>query len=210
MSDDTYNLALKVPMTAIERLDALVPDVAAEYQHLQAAGLIRKVSRSTVARLVMEAGLEALETTYKAAPPPQRVKSYTLVDPTDGLKAKAVIPPPTVEQCASGEAAAMARAQAAEPDDTDPASALVRAYGGRKPSRRSKPTTRGGRLLRQWRESNGLSQAQAADRFNVSQPTWGRWERGAATPTKAARAELEDLVEDLYPDDWTTPDAGDE
>lgn len=210
MSDDTYNLGLKVPMAVIERLDALVPDVAAEYQHLQAAGLIRKVSRSTVARLVMDAGLEALEAKYRGTPPPQRAKSYTLVDSEDGGKAKAVIPPPTVEQCASGEAAEMARAQAAEPDPDDPESAFLRAYP--KPSRRSKPTTRAGRLLRQWREGNALSQAQAAERFGASQPTWGRWERGAATPTAKARAELEDLVENLYPDDWTAQDgdAGEE
>ena len=204
MSDDTYNLGLKVPMAVIERLDALVPDVAAEYQHLQAAGLIRKVSRSTVARLVMDAGLEAMETKYKGTPPPQRVKSYTVMDPQDGGRAKAAIPTPTVDQAASGEAATVARIQDSDPDDLAPASAFVRAVG-RKPSRRSKPTTRSGRLVRRWREGNGLSQEQAADRFGVSQPTWGRWERGESKPTKAARAELEDLVEDLTPGDWTTP-----
>ena len=187
MSDDTYNLALKVPMAVIERLDALVPDVAAEYQHLQAAGLIRKISRSTVARLVLDAGLEAMEAKYNAPTP------------------KA--PPPTKTPTSEG-----ATTRKTEPADDEPESALIRAYGGRKPSRRSKPATVGGKLLRQWRESSGLSQAQAAERFGATQPTWGRWERGESKPTKAARAELEGLVEDLDPEAWTTPNtaAGEE
>jgi len=92
-----------------------------------------------------------------------------------------------------------------EPDPDDPASALLRAYGGRKPSRRSKPATRAGRLLRQWREGNGLSQVQAAARIGKTQVQWGRYERGESTPLAGTRAELETLVEDLQPDDWTTP-----
>ncbi|MBU0611290.1 MAG: helix-turn-helix domain-containing protein [Armatimonadetes bacterium] len=173
MSD--YNLALKVPMPMIERLDALVSDVEAAYVDLRAAGLVRKVSRSTVARLALDAGIGALETKYRDTPPPVAPKR--------------------------------APAAPCEPDDTEPASALLRAYGGRKPSRRSKPETRAGRLLRQWRESNALSQVQAAERIGKKQAQWGRYERGTHNPPAAIRAELERLA-GISPDDWTTPADG--
>jgi hypothetical protein len=94
MSD--YNLALKVPMAMIERLDALVPDVTGEYRHLQATGLIRKVSRSTVARLAMDTGLSAMEERYRDAQPANH-------EPIEAIPAP--------------------RKVTAEPDDTDPASA---------------------------------------------------------------------------------------
>lgn len=171
MSDGTYNMALKVPMAMIERLDALVGDVEAEYQHLQAAGLIRKVSRSTVARLVMDAGLIELESRYlrRAA----RTEGAPTTKPATGAD--------------------------------EPASAFLREY--RRPSRRSKPATVAGQLLRKWRESSALSQAQAAERVGRGQATWGKWEKGTITPPAALRAELEDLA-GIGPDDWTTPADG--
>jgi len=209
VSDETYNLALKVPMAMIERLDALVPDVAAEYQHLQAAGLIRKVSRSTVARLVMDAGLEALEAKYKGTPPPQRAMSYTLVDKDDGKKTKAVIPPPTVEQQASGEAPEMARRQAAEPDPDEPESAFLRQY--QKPSRMKKPATAAAGRLRKWRQGEGMNQTQAAELLGITQSAYSTLETGKRPPTPPQAAKLAELA-GIDPDDWTTPnpDAGEE
>ncbi len=41
-------------------------------------------------------------------------------------------------------------------------------------------------MLIDWRNREGLSQAQAADVLNVSQQTISVWERGLATPRAAA------------------------
>ena len=91
---------------------------------------------------------------------------------------------------------------AAEPDDMEPASAFVREY--RKPSRRSPSITVAGRRLRRWRESNGLTQTKAAERFGKKQAQWGKYEKGTSLPRPALRAKLEDLA-GIDPDDWTTP-----
>ena len=172
MSDKTYNLGLKVPMTMIERLDALVSDVEAEYQHLQAAGLIRKVSRSTVARLVMDAGLDALETRYWTT------SSKPLPDPSPGAH----------------------KVEAAEPDDTDPASAFLRSY--QKPSRMVKPATATAARLREWRQGQGLNQVKAAELLGMGQSSYSALETGKRLPTPAQAAKLAELA-GIAPDAWT-------
>jgi transcriptional regulator with XRE-family HTH domain len=40
----------------------------------------------------------------------------------------------------------------------------------------------GTRLLAEWRTKSGLSQAEAAGRFGVSQPTYWAWEKDGAVP----------------------------
>ncbi len=41
-------------------------------------------------------------------------------------------------------------------------------------------------MLSDWRNREGLSQAQAADVMNVSQQTYSTWERGVSYPRAAA------------------------
>ena len=45
--------------------------------------------------------------------------------------------------------------------------------------------------IRAWRENNGLSQAAAAERVGVSQPTWSDWEAGKKCPHVAQAIRLE-------------------
>jgi DNA-binding XRE family transcriptional regulator len=179
VSDDTYNLALKVPMAVIDRLDALVPDVAAEYQHLQAAGLIRKVSRSTVGRLAMDAGLAALEAKYRDKPAQ--------------AKPKASKPAPKASR------------ETPDADPYDPESTYQRAYPN--PSRRSPTTTEVGRLLREWRERQPMTQAQAADAIGIQQASVSRLERGVAkrAPTAKTREAIE-AVTGIPASAWTEED----
>jgi DNA-binding transcriptional regulator YiaG len=42
------------------------------------------------------------------------------------------------------------------------------------------------RTIREWREREGITQVEAAERLNVSQQTYSSWERGAAYPRAAA------------------------
>ena len=158
-----------------------------------------RVTQKAILEDAIRIGLDAIEQRPPVEPPAldsgKQHGSVAEVAPVASPPVKAPSPSPPVTS---------------EPDDAAPASAYVRAY--RRPSKRSKPATRAGRLLRQWREGSGLTQAQAAERVGKSQPTWGRFERGDLTPPADVRAVLEDLVEDLYPEDWTTPNtaAGEE
>jgi ribosome-binding protein aMBF1 (putative translation factor) len=53
--------------------------------------------------------------------------------------------------------------------------------GGRKVSSVTRPRARA-RSLHAWREAQGLSQADAASRFGLSQAHWSRLERGLQYP----------------------------
>lgn len=44
--------------------------------------------------------------------------------------------------------------------------------------------------LRAWREAHGLTQSQAAKRFGVSQPCWGKIELGQTSPRRALAMRL--------------------
>ena len=52
----------------------------------------------------------------------------------------------------------------------------------------------GGKLLRAWRESRGLTQADAAQLVETSQALWSQWETGARTPWLAMALKLERLA----------------
>lgn len=44
--------------------------------------------------------------------------------------------------------------------------------------------------LRDWREAQGLTQAEAGARFNTTRMTWHRWEAGEMLPNPAQLAAL--------------------
>lgn len=74
MSDDTYNLALRMPKALIDRLDALV-DTVRDSLDMKALVLQPKVTRSTVARLALLRGVEMLEGGKGAVPAAPKPKA---------------------------------------------------------------------------------------------------------------------------------------
>jgi len=159
VSDETYNLALRIPVSMIARLDAL-KDTVRDGLDLTALMIHPKVSRSTVARIALLRGVEALEAGgMRPAPNPEPI-----------------------------EAPPVARTPPAEPDAAEPASAFLREY--RKPSRMTKPATVGGAMLRRWRQGEGLSQAKAAKMLGIAQSSYSAVETGKRQPTKQQAAKL--------------------
>lgn len=141
---------------------------------LDALVLSPKVTRSTVARLALVRGLELLEA-GRGLPQPA---------------------PPRAPSTAP--AAPKAR----------PATRIMDgARAGRRKRRSSRekpPATVAGVKLRAWRDREGLTQTAAAERAEVAQSHWSRWEQGKAVPTDAAFARLVVLVPDLTPKDFSS------
>ena len=202
MADERVSMTLRVPESYLTRAD----DVLAKLDKLSHGpdplGLWDSVrmSRSLVIRAALVLGLESLEEEVGIVRP---VSYHAMVD---SKPVKLDDPPPTTDQITSGEAATRARSKAAGLQDVAAATPRKRRVS-MAPSK-----TVAGATLRAWRVEAGLSQAAAAERIGKAQPQWGRYERGTSTPPADVRADLEALVDDLYPDDWTTPnpDAGDE
>lgn len=195
MSEPTYNLALRVPQAVVDRLDELVDDVDAHYRDLRDAGLVRKVSRSTVARLALDAGLAALEAKYRGKP---------AADPGPALV--------SVETAPVRLATAPTKPKPPKPAPKRKAAAPVLTVGGKRvgSSRSKPPATVAGVKLRAWREREGIQQGPAAERVGKKQGLWSRWEVGAAVPMPKDRPALEALA-GIDPQDWNTPnpDKGD-
>jgi DNA-binding XRE family transcriptional regulator len=91
MSDDVFNLSLRLPMALVDRLDAL-KDAVRDDLGLDALVLPPKVSRSVVARLALLRGVEQLEaktaTPPRAPAPPKKRPSRTPMAPTATGKTK--------------------------------------------------------------------------------------------------------------------------
>ena len=51
-----------------------------------------------------------------------------------------------------------------------------------------------GDVLRAWRLDRGLSQAEAAERVGVTQPTWSDWEAGKKLPNFRSAHRLIEIV----------------
>ena len=202
MTDERVSLTLRVPESYLTRAD----DVLAKLDKLRRGpdplGLWDSVrmSRSLVIRAALGRGLESLEEevgivrpiTYHAMVEDKFVR---LADPT-----------PTKDQMDSGEAAARARRKAAGLQDVAAAAPRQRRVA-MAPSK-----TVAGAKMRAWRLDAGIGQAAAGQHIDMSQVSWGRFERGENVPPEATRAGLESLIDGIQPDDWTTPnpDAGEE
>lgn len=185
MSDDTYNLALRVPLSLIKRLDALTGPVR-DSLDLDALVLSPKVTRSTVARLALLRGVEMLEAgKVPDAPEP----------PAPAPKPRAAKPAPAAPK------------PAPKVTRLPPGPRRVR-----KSSRTKPPLSIAGVKIRAWREQEGLKQAEAADRLGVVQSHWSRIERGEMLPSDDVADRLDYLVGGIAPGDWTAPnpDAGEE
>ena len=168
-------ITLRLPVEDLDRADELVP-------HLEKVPTLRaaRVSRSLVLRLALYEGLEALEKRYK-----------TVVE----VEVAPVASPPV-------EAPSPSPPATAAPAPDDPASAYLREYP--KPSRRSKPKTEVGRRLREWRERQGLTQAQAAEKIGVAQNTWSSLETGKRKRTpKATTLEALEALTGIPVAAWT-------
>jgi len=202
MDDERVSLTLRVPKAYLTRANDVLAKLDKLYHGPDPLGLWNSVrmSRSLVIRAALARGLESLEEEVGI----ERPCSYRAM--VDNKPVKIDDPTPTTDQIADGTAAARARSKAAGLPD-------VAQEGKRKRRVSMAPSkTVAGAKLRAWRLDAGLSQADAADRVGKSQPQWGRLERRVATAPAATRAELEGLVEDLRPDDWTAPnpDAGED
>lgn len=57
----------------------------------------------------------------------------------------------------------------------------------------------GSKLLAEWRTKSGLSQAEAAVRFGVSQPTYWAWEKDGAAPKIEQGLVIERVTECAVP-----------
>jgi transcriptional regulator with XRE-family HTH domain len=68
-----------------------------------------------------------------------------------------------------------------------------------------------GQRLREWRESRGLSQAQAADMIGAKQGTWAPWESGKKCPSVRRANQLVTLTDGAVPvSGWSSPAVADE
>jgi DNA-binding transcriptional regulator YiaG len=185
-ADSMVNLTIRAPASYIARADALLGQIGVLAPADDPLGLWAAVrqSRSVVLRLALVRGLQALEqdVAVNAEPPANH-------EPTEAIPAP--------------------RKVTAEPDDTEPASAYIRAYG-RKPSRQSKPATVSGIKMRNWRQGKGLSQTEAAAMVDRKQAAWGRWERGEVTPKGPMMKRLTELVPTIDRADWATSAGTDE
>lgn len=56
-----------------------------------------------------------------------------------------------------------------------------------------------GERLREWREAQGLSQAQAAARIGAKQGTWAPWESGKKCPSVGRANQLAELTAGAVP-----------
>lgn len=63
-------------------------------------------------------------------------------------------------------------------------------------------------LLKRWRQSEGLSQEDAAEKVGVHQNTWSDWETGQKTPTTPRAIRLAVITEGACPiEAWADDDA---
>jgi DNA-binding XRE family transcriptional regulator len=93
MSDDTYNLALRMPKALIDRLDALV-DAVRDSLDMKDLVLQPKVTRSTVARLALLRGVEMLEGGKGAVPAAPKPKAARTAPPAPKPAPKVTHLPP--------------------------------------------------------------------------------------------------------------------
>ena len=155
------DLAIKVPQELVALAGDLVPSV----QALPAYRWV-PVSKAAVLRLALSRGLSVM-----AEELAEDVNLPAAADVVVQAHAPGGEPAPT------GTTSTPPKLQPSPPAaPDDPESAFLRAY--RNPSRRSTPTTEAGRLLREWRERQALTQAQAAERIGVAQNTWSGLELG--------------------------------
>lgn len=54
-------------------------------------------------------------------------------------------------------------------------------------------------LLREWRISKGLTQAQCAAMVDVAQPTWNAWENNVRNPHIEFAVKIEDITGGFVP-----------
>ena len=69
----------------------------------------------------------------------------------------------------------------------------------------------GPRLLKEWRDGQGLTQEKAASLIGVHQNSWCDWETGAKQPRINTAIKIAALTKGYVPvQAWAKPDAGDD
>jgi len=187
MADDRVSLTIRVPDSYLDRADAVLDKLDNLYKGPDPLGLWDSVrmSRSLVLRVALDRGLADLEAEVEGKP---------------------------------REAPEKAPSAPHKPRPKQPAPARLAtdlATAGRKVRRSSRlkpPATVAGVKIRAWRTAEGIDQTELSRRIGKGQGQTSRYERGQTEPPPDVRAQLEDLVPDLAPGDWTAPnpDAGEE